>query len=730
MNRFLPALLTLVAVLSTSLPAFSQSPKMTETDGRIFATGAGQQTEQEYELSDIDDTDEDLQSGEDDEPVQRVARITFIDGEVGFLRAGVSEWADAATNLPLLAGDQVYTEQGARIEIQLGRGNYIRLSENTALTIAELSHTTAQFEITEGIALIRLERYGSAFERFEVDTPNAALLLQQDGFYRINVSGEEESEVIVRNGLAEVTTSDGVFSLREGQRLMVETGERGRLEIVADWSRDEWDEWSHERDTTIDRGSISIAPTYVSEQETVNHCFYGASELSSYGTWTNYGSYGHCWVPRVASGWAPYRSGQWIWIPRAGWSWWSNEPWGWAPYHYGRWVYLNGLGWAWSPGIGSSYYRYGHSYYQWRPALVRFFNCSTPRGNYVGWYPLRPGERWRRHDRYRRDPSRLHYPGVNDGRNRPRSDRNRWNRRLAREGVTVIPGEGFARPDRNNSRPAAPDRDMDRWLKNGARAGLPGFTPTTSVTAPVARGFDGNPRMRPTARPSKEVLNRPVITRNKLVDPQIISTAPRERRLITPKKEKNSVGMPMPRGGNHNHNGDRADDTSRSRNEDQNSDERRERRRVVTTPVMPDSSGDQGSSSDRERRRRDNDADNRSERTSERKGSGSSAGSDEGKPRSRERIPFPQPRTDGDSNNRPRDNSERPRQKSNESAEPRQRRNESPPRNDRNSGGSSTPRNYHQPRQARPEPRQMQPAPRNENRDRGGARPSAPRKKG
>lgn len=114
---------------------------------------------------------------EDDAPVQRVMRLSFVQGDVSFLRAGVKEWASAVENLPLLAGDQIYAGRGGRAELQLGRGNYIRVSENTALTIAELSDTESQFEITEGIAIIRLERLQAAFGRFEVDTPNAALVL-------------------------------------------------------------------------------------------------------------------------------------------------------------------------------------------------------------------------------------------------------------------------------------------------------------------------------------------------------------------------------------------------------------------------------------------------------------------------------------------------------------------------------------------------------------------------
>src|SRR5215213_3151321 len=122
--------------------------------------------------------------GQDDPAAARVARLSFVDGDVSFLRAQVTEWADAVENLPLLAGDQIYTGAGARAEVQLGRGAYLRLSEKTALTISDLSESSAQFEITEGTAVIRVDRLSSTFGRFEVDTPNSALLLERDGIYR------------------------------------------------------------------------------------------------------------------------------------------------------------------------------------------------------------------------------------------------------------------------------------------------------------------------------------------------------------------------------------------------------------------------------------------------------------------------------------------------------------------------------------------------------------------
>src|SRR4029450_9659914 len=120
MTRTLPRILTAFLLLASIINfGFAQSPAFQDT-----------------ESPDVDDS----------APVARVARLSFVDGDVSFLRAGVTEWAPAVENLPLLAGDQIFTGRGARAEVQLARDNYIRLSENTELTITEFSDSAAQFE--------------------------------------------------------------------------------------------------------------------------------------------------------------------------------------------------------------------------------------------------------------------------------------------------------------------------------------------------------------------------------------------------------------------------------------------------------------------------------------------------------------------------------------------------------------------------------------------------------
>ncbi|MEN3333369.1 MAG: hypothetical protein V7641_2734 [Blastocatellia bacterium] len=509
MKRALPVLFTLLCLLLISNPIFAQT---------------------------VDDTTSDA---EDEAPAGRVVRVSFVEGDVSFQRAGTSDWAAVIENLPLFAGDQIYAGKDARVELQLGRGSYVRLSENTALTITDLRDEAVQFELPAGMAFVRVEQLATAFQRFEIDIPNAALVLQQDGLYRINVRGDNDSEVIVRRGAAEVSTDDGSFKVREGRRLLIDTSASGRLEVAYDTTQDDWDLWSTTRDATINSQYINAAPDYVTQYETTYSDFYGVSDLSSYGSWYNDPSYGYCWRPRgVANGWTPYRQGQWVWTPYAGWTWISSEPWGWAPYHYGRWVFAPAYGWAWVPGYGRSTNRYDNyrwrAYYRWRPALVGFFDAPSPRGHYVGWYPLAPGQHWRRPDgqQHNGDHSHLQYPNP--------TARDNWRRPGQStfilpphngRGVTLLPVNGFNRSDRSQVRPVAPDTDMSNWIKRGARPGLPEIKPAPIAIAPVMR--DGQ-RNR-IAIPSNEIIHRPVVTRNRPSDSQATVNPPRERRLITPR---------------------------------------------------------------------------------------------------------------------------------------------------------------------------------------------------
>lgn len=119
-------------------------------------------------------------------------------------------------------------------------------------------------------------------------------------------------------------------------------------------------------------GSAATQSSAPAESITYQH-FY--DNLSPYGTWIDYPSYGHVWHPSVQGDFRPYlTNGYWDYSTE-GWMWMSSYSWGWAPFHYGRWIYEDMYGWLWIPG------------YEWSPAWVTWGGYD----GYYAWAPLMPG---------------------------------------------------------------------------------------------------------------------------------------------------------------------------------------------------------------------------------------------------------------------------------------------------------------------------------------------------
>ncbi len=83
------------------------------------------------------------QNSTDDNPPSRVARLSFIKGDVSFLRAGLDQWSQAILNFPVTTGDRIYTDKKARAELEVGL-YAVRLSESTDLTVTNLNDQIMQ----------------------------------------------------------------------------------------------------------------------------------------------------------------------------------------------------------------------------------------------------------------------------------------------------------------------------------------------------------------------------------------------------------------------------------------------------------------------------------------------------------------------------------------------------------------------------------------------------------
>ena len=54
------------------------------------------------------------------DPPSRVARLSYVSGGASFSPGGERDWGRAVINRPLVIGDRLWVERGARAELQMG----------------------------------------------------------------------------------------------------------------------------------------------------------------------------------------------------------------------------------------------------------------------------------------------------------------------------------------------------------------------------------------------------------------------------------------------------------------------------------------------------------------------------------------------------------------------------------------------------------------------------------
>jgi len=315
----------------------------------------------------------------------RAARLSYLSGTVSFQPGSIDDWVAAELNRPVTTGDRLWTEAGARAELNIGSAA-MRLDGRTNFSFINLDDRTAQMQLSTGTLGVRLRRLADD-EVVEIDTPQAAITLLRPGEYRVEVNEQgDTSKVSVRAGQAEATAGQA-FTINPRQQLRISASGEGGQPVFDQREippADAFDNFCEDRDR---REDFSQSGRYVSRDVP------GYADLDANGTWRSTPDYGPVWIPaNVPPGWAPYRFGHWAWIEPWGWTWVDDAPWGYAPFHYGRWVFL-GAAWAWVPGPVEVGVRPVYA-----PALVAWVGGAGlgvaigVGGPAVGWFALGPRE--------------------------------------------------------------------------------------------------------------------------------------------------------------------------------------------------------------------------------------------------------------------------------------------------------------------------------------------------
>ena len=312
-----------------------------------------------------------------------VARVSFLAGGVSISRGDDPRvWRNAAVNTPVITGDRLYSGKAGRFELELQGGNLVDMGPRSELSVLNLVEGATQLAVRSGVASFSLRRVLED-EVFEVDTPAAAVTLQQAGEYRIEAAAGAGASMlaVIRRGMAMVAAGGGELSVGTGHQVRIEGNEKPQYDFGAAGAPDAWDGWVEERR----RRFREIRSSALVNSEVV-----GVADLDQAGRWENTPDYGNAWTPsNVEKDWQPYRNGRWLWQDPWGWTWVSEEPWGWAPYHYGRWAAYP-AGWFWVPVSPTA------RYVAYSPALVAFLGGGADgsaaqgfrAGGDVGWFPL------------------------------------------------------------------------------------------------------------------------------------------------------------------------------------------------------------------------------------------------------------------------------------------------------------------------------------------------------
>ena len=316
------------------------------------------------------------------DPPGRVARLDHTQGEVSYSPSGENEWFNVVLNRPLIRGDRLWTDRGARAEFQVG-SSAVRLDSNTSVEILDLSDRVAQIQLTQGALNLRVRRMYPG-QSFEVATPTLAFTINRPGRYRIDVNPRNAvTTIVVWEGAGVAYGENASFPLRAGDTVRFYDTDLRDYQMYGLPREDNFDRYSLDRDRRLDR---SASLRYLDDDVV------GYQDLDEYGNWRPVRNYGNVWFPnRVDAEWAPYRDGHWVWQEPWGWTWVDNAPWGFAPSHYGRWVNVSSR-WGWIPGPRNVRPVYA-------PALVAFVGgrgWSVPRSlsdsSPIGWFPLGPRE--------------------------------------------------------------------------------------------------------------------------------------------------------------------------------------------------------------------------------------------------------------------------------------------------------------------------------------------------
>ena len=172
--------------------------------------------------------------------------LSLMEGAVSIRPAAGDTWAIPDTNVVLGSGDRLWVDSVGHLEVEFG-STTIRLASETELDLVQVDTNEMQLLLPQGSIDYRLREIDTA-RSYEVDAPNAAIFLEQNGEYRIDVSSNgDTTRLVTWSGHAQVAAAGRTFPVDSGQMVYVRGDSTTGYQIMRAGPMDAFDEWARDR---------------------------------------------------------------------------------------------------------------------------------------------------------------------------------------------------------------------------------------------------------------------------------------------------------------------------------------------------------------------------------------------------------------------------------------------------------------------------------------------------
>ncbi|MEZ5394593.1 MAG: FecR domain-containing protein [Bryobacterales bacterium] len=185
-------------------------------------------------------------------PELGVARVSVADGDVR-VRTAEGDETQARGGDPLRPGDLLVTGARSRAEVEFDRGNFARLAGDSELLIRDLGNLAYRVELRRGLAaLSQFDHFGADLD---VETPQATVRVIKPAVFTVELRGDEQTDVIVRDGQVDVVTDRRTERVKKGMVSVRGEGRDSQLRMAKAEPKSDFDDWSKRRDKMLDDGS-------------------------------------------------------------------------------------------------------------------------------------------------------------------------------------------------------------------------------------------------------------------------------------------------------------------------------------------------------------------------------------------------------------------------------------------------------------------------------------------